>query len=273
MIRIYEDGSLSRADRSDIYKCWKYLLDNPELKTKDLFDAFPKLTYLQLKQGVDCGALLKVGRTYFANPEFQFETPRVKNKNKNNVAEQPYVQKSPSEIRSEPSMQKIGNITRFAITDDDYDDEFAPKDVLIHGDTLELGNHTWTRIGEMQGHDLYICDDIITHMAFTKRGGNVWSTSDVRKWLNNTFYKSLSDDEKEVLTKNIELDDNIFILSKQEYNTFNNKISNIDEEYWTRSQGYGDKKRLAYITQDGAVDNFGGLASYSDVGVRPVVLV
>lgn len=133
-------------------------------------------------------------------------------------------------------MQKIGNITRFTISDDDYEFEDNVEEIksrLIKGNKLTLGGYTWTRIGELHSHDLYLCDDVVREMNFnTSSINNIWNNSDIRKWLNNDFYKSLSDDEKDIITKNRELNDNIFLLSKDEYKKFEENIPLVREWLW-----------------------------------------
>ena len=273
MIRIYEANALFGGKETELYKCWKYLLDHPDLKPKDLFDVFPKLSYIHLKQGIDEGALVKNGRTYSANPDFQFKgVSRIQKQSVQEPVSEP-VKQEPVR-RSEPSVQKIGNITRFTISDDDYEFEDDVEDIkrrLIKGDKLTLGGYTWTCIGELQGHDLYLCDDVVRRMAFNDIGSdNSWSNSDIRRWLNNDFYNKLSDDEKEIIVKNMELNDNIFLLSKEEYKKFINNIPFLIRFWWwLRSQG-------KYAGSVDIVEN--GYVSYDYVhmmciGVRPALLV
>ena len=169
-------------------------------------------------------------------------------------------------------VRKLFNEATFTISDDDYEYEYDDtKEQFIDGDKLTLGGYTWTRIGALQGHDLYLCDDVVREMAFNSNGrDNRWENSDVRRWLNNNFYNKLSDDEKEIIVKNRELNDNIFLLSEEKYKKFRNNIPLLRVRWWLRTPGDYDYY-AAGVYFDGGI--FCSNVSYSEIGVRPALLV
>ena len=111
-------------------------------------------------------------------------------------------------------------------------------------------------------------------MAFNERPyHNEWETSDIRRWLNNKFYKKLSDDEKEIIFKNRELDDNIFLLSDKEYEKFRNDIPLLRGAWWwLRSPSY-DTDCAQIVDYDGYFCYNGDGVRNSSNGVRPALLV
>lgn len=74
-------NAMSYGEKSKLYSVWEYLIDNGECTPKQLFGEFPNLGYGDLKYGVEEGALIKNGRLYSANPDFEF---RGQQNNKNN---------------------------------------------------------------------------------------------------------------------------------------------------------------------------------------------
>lgn len=71
------------------------------------------------------------------------------------------------------------------------------------GDKISYGtyndnNLTWTVLdNDGNGHALVLCDVAVQKMAFGS--SNVYATSDVRTWLNGTFYDAISTDTTETI--------------------------------------------------------------------------
>ena len=163
----------------------------------------------------------------------------------------------------------------FTISDEDYEYEEDVEEIksrLIKGNKLTLGGYTWTRIGKLQGHDLYLYDDIVRRMAFSSNSmDKIWMNSVIRRWLNNDFYNNLSDDEKEIIIKNRELDDNIFLLSDEEYKRFRKNIHLLSVCWWLRSYGY-HPYYAGYVGNSGDVYST-TTSTATGGGVRPALLV
>lgn len=65
-------------------------------------------------------------------------------------------------------------------------------------------------------------------------------------------------------------DDEIFLLSAEEYEMYKDEIPHINTYWWLRSHGY-NAKYPANIDVSGSVDNFGHSVENVYVGIRPVV--
>jgi len=136
---------------------------------------------------------------------------------------------------------------------------------------VKLGGYTWSKIGELEGKPLYLCDKVVTELSFSKTRSNDYSTSDVRKYLTN-FYNGLSEEEKSKIAKNQDLGDYLFLLSDEEYNKFRNNIKNIRDWWWLRSPGDHSDLAANGLT-DGSVSLSGRHVYYGFRGVRPAFLM
>ena len=160
--------------------------------------------------------------------------------------------------------KRLLNETLFTIEDDVYN--YDP------GDSIEIGGYIWSRIGILQEHDVFLCNEIVSEMRFchANRLSNDYYYSLIREWLNNDFYDKLSEQEKDLIIKNKKLNDDIFLLSIEEYNKFKHKINIIDDYWWLRSPGTDIETAFC-------VKNKGVLGQndiyYGKEGVRPAILI
>jgi hypothetical protein len=138
---------------------------------------------------------------------------------------------------------------------------------------VELGGHTWTRVGTVDGKDLYLCDDIVKTMHFNKDENNNWKDSDIRKWLNGPFYNSLSKADKDKIVRNAD-GDNLFCLSTEEAKSIPKSILSLNRfwYWWLRSPG-SNSDGAAYVGPDGSVFYNGNYVSDVSLGVRPAFLM
>lgn len=163
--------------------------------------------------------------------------------------------------------------------DDDFDDEEEFTQPIEHSNKIKLAGYTWSKIGKLNGHDLYLCDENVTRLPFSNRRSrtNNWKRSDIREWLNTDFYSNFSIDEKREIVEN-EDGDNIFLLSLEEHDKFVNKIKVLDKWWWLRSPG-GNSNFAAYVTHRG--DHRGDSRSLGNLGysvdrnggIRPALLL
>lgn len=78
IIRLFEDfnemalNATVRGEETKLYKVWKWLLNNEHSTSSELFKEFPELTYNLLKNGVQEGALVKLGKYYDAVVDYKF---------------------------------------------------------------------------------------------------------------------------------------------------------------------------------------------------------
>ena len=142
---------------------------------------------------------------------------------------------------------------------------------------MELGRKTitWTAIHKYDnGTNLYLCDSIIRHMAFSEYGNNNWEESDIRRWLNNEFLQScFNDEERSKIINHSKTGDSIFLLSKEEYRLYREFIPLLKSpnDWWLRSKGVNNNYSCL-------VDFMREIYHYGDpfhynVGVRPAILV
>ena len=175
------------------------------------------------------------------------------------------------------------------------------------GDTIKMGNYSRTSIGEDPNIEwsaqpirwqvlakddnrvLIISRDGIDAKAFDT-DSNVWENSDIRTWLNDTFYKTAFNATEqeyivstELTTGDVVTTDKVFLLSKSEvedyfddnearrckatdYAVKNNAL--VDEHgpnkgysyWWLRSavdKGHGHNKSISvkYVSPDGVIHN------------------
>ena len=135
--------------------------------------------------------------------------------------------------------------------------------------SLELGGYRWVKIGELNGHSLYLCSETVKDMAFKRPGtSNKWKDSDIRKWLNSDFYSTLSSEEKSQV---IQFEGaRLFLLSEEEYEKFKRNIPIISPSWWLRSPG-SRQDFAALVDYNG--DVFYGPITNPFMCVRPAVLL
>lgn len=68
----------------------------------------------------------------------------------------------------------------------------------------------------------------------------------------------------------IKMNDKIFLLSKEEYNKYRDRIPNVNVRWWLRSPGFDDIF-AATVKGNGDVDYFGNAVISEHYGVRPAL--
>lgn len=151
--------------------------------------------------------------------------------------------------------------------------ETRKNETIPHDDVIKLGGHEWTKVGKIDGHDLYLCNDIIKKMAFSKSNSSDWYKSDIREWLNTTFYNRLSSAKKANIVKHPETNDNIFLLSVEEVtDNIPINIRKIGVSWWMRTPGFFSDC-VTYIFPGGTGYSRDEYANSKDIGVRPALLL
>lgn len=137
---------------------------------------------------------------------------------------------------------------------------------------MELGTVklTWTKIAEETDKDLYLCDQIVRFIPFSKDGNNDWMRSDVRKWLNTEFAEGFCPAESARIVED-DNGDKFFLLSKDEYERNYEQINTAWAFWWLRSPAndYGYAAAVDY--DDGIIGDY--YVGHHDVGVRPAMWV
>ena len=178
------------------------------------------------------------------------------------------------------------------------------------GDKISYGtyngnNLTWTVLeNDGNGHALVLCDVAVHCMAFGS--SNVYATSDVRTWLNGTFYDAISTDKTETIlavntpdassktTSNIVNSsgtDHVFLLSKldvfgdeetgeKEFNPLvgnSNKARKYDGKFstwWLRTIHIAGNGGVYLVVPDGEDGVLGGMySSVDNMGVVPAMYI
>ena len=134
----------------------------------------------------------------------------------------------------------------------------------------------WIYLGHYDDEtDLFLCEDFICKKAFDLRS-NDWFDSELAKWLSVEFAdEAFSWSEYSQLVPLKLKDDGrfghkLFLLSKDEYEKYRNKIPNVPDWWWLRSPGH-DTDRAACVTPFGSVNDNGHDVYDGYNGVRPAL--
>ena len=161
---------------------------------------------------------------------------------------------------------------------------------------LRFGDYTWrvlkVVVNEGRKEALLLTEDAVDGRSFNRDryDGNDWGTSDIKEWLNGSFYRgAFSESEKSaILTAYYRYggryggdrtdSSKIFLLSTDEalngdyFNDYNGRITMWNGEnlgWWLRSPGF-DFDIAAIVTSDGKV--YGGIDyNYDLVGVKRAI--
>ena len=138
---------------------------------------------------------------------------------------------------------------------------------------LQLGrpivkSFTWSKIGEIDGNDLYLCDTALTDGRFGE--SHDYMSSAVRKKCLEIYNECFSDDERALLVKHPKLGDPVFLLGKDEYIEHRYAIKPMGSYWWLRSPG-GSPDVAAFVgVYEGVYDS----SVDSDIlGLRPAIIL
>jgi len=132
---------------------------------------------------------------------------------------------------------------------------------------------TWTKLGEYNDvADIYLCDQIVAHRRFDT-SSNEWNGSELQQWVNGEFYrKAFTKKQRSLIIGNKDTNDNVFLLSRNEYDKFESKITKGEFFWWLRAPGFSTIY-ATYVDCHGGV-YCGGLFAVDDyLGVRPTILL
>jgi hypothetical protein len=106
------------------------------------------------------------------------------------------------------------------------------SDAAVVGDVVRFGEHDWRILASEDGKVLLIAERILEQRAFCSKDGQVlWETSDIREYLNSSFYESFSEGDRTRIVETVlqnegnpwfqtdggsKTSDKIFLLSLEE---------------------------------------------------------
>lgn len=245
-------------------------------------------------------AVITGGTIFLLTRSGEEEVPGVYEPEKFNMASDK--EKSPSAKERElPSLSecKVGEKIFFG--------EYEQDNNSSNGE----GALEWIILAKDENGALIITKDCIDAGAFnTKDGDTNWATSSIRDWLNNEFrQKAFSPDELSLIecrtienkantaegymsTGSDATQDSIFLLSQEEVIQYMNtdakrkaaaskyaeaKGLSVDStegasSWWLRTPGFTNED-VEYVMTDGKIMDFGSLAYFDNIGIRPAMWI
>lgn len=145
---------------------------------------------------------------------------------------------------------------------------FGEKDVIYFGNYK--GEPIAWQILDTRDHKvLLITKDPIEEMAYhTEYKAIEWENSNIRKWLNEEFYNSFDEKEKQRMLKNTTETDDIFLLSDKNIKSYT-KLRNTNTSWWIASSG-NEKTKAMYVEKNGTIQKNGDIVTKLH-GVRPSI--
>lgn len=161
---------------------------------------------------------------------------------------------------------------------------------LTIGDIIAFGKYNWKVLDIKDNTALITTEYVIFNMQYNNVLEDItWENSSIRKYLNNEFYNSFSENDKEKVIEvtNLNLDnpqyktrggnstiDKVFLLSIDEYNKYYNymgipKYVLLNVVWWLRSPG--EEKTSAAGLYDCGILNTEGYYVDGYGGVRPAL--
>lgn len=134
----------------------------------------------------------------------------------------------------------------------------------------------WIYLGHYDDEtDLFLSEDIICKRPFDSKS-NDWFNSELAKWLSCEFTEEafLPSEYRQLVPFKYAgkgtFGHKVFLLSKNEYEKYQNEIPLVDGSWWLRSPGiYANY--AAYVIAGGSVINSGYNVNYDGNGVRPAL--
>ncbi len=166
------------------------------------------------------------------------------------------------------------------------------------GDVVVFGDIRWYVTAKTETGYTLLSEKPVIKQAFRKSGYGIftskWEDSTVRVWLNEEFYNTFTEEEKELIVKthNVtadsteygtdggnDTDDYIYLLSVEEANALDNSVRKCGSWYeldyqwwWLRSPGV-NADYVTYVGkhEDGVIDPHGDIAGNDYGAVRPAL--
>ena len=159
-----------------------------------------------------------------------------------------------------------------------YFEKLVTEDHSV-GDTVVFGNYTnnanvdykgWIILDISGTQMLLFCTTPVVHSIFDSYS-NVWNTSEIKNWLNNTYLEEAFNDQEQSLIVDKGYGE-VFLLSVDEYNSYSDVINNgVGFDCWLRSPG-NNSNLAASVRSDGRVIVYGDYVDDSS-GVRPAIWI
>lgn len=130
---------------------------------------------------------------------------------------------------------------------------------------------SWSKIGELDCGDIYLCDSIVDSRIFDETSNN-YSKSDLRQFLKSFYEKAFSPSEKSRMICHPLLKDFTYALSILEFCKYETNIKKIDSTWWLRSPN-ADTNSAAHICGCGVLADTCCHISDERRGVRPAIIL
>lgn len=131
----------------------------------------------------------------------------------------------------------------------------------------------WKLLKTKKSRMLLITETPVEVLAFNDELKNItYETSSIRTWLNDDFLEEFSEEQKSRILKSEDgLNDNIFILSEEEYQGYAETISfNTISDWWLRTK---TDAGMMYVYGESSEVNTYGESVVRAMGVRPCVWI
>ena len=138
------------------------------------------------------------------------------------------------------------------------------------GDVVKFGEYDWYVISRTDNDIQLLCIESVTKKEFDESGyTNIWGNCTLRKWLNDDFYNSFTDEEKSMIAETKDTLDKIYLLSYDEAEKLSKDIRKCDSWWWLRSPYPYNCYIVWCVCGDGGFD----YSSYANntCGVRPAL--
>lgn len=143
---------------------------------------------------------------------------------------------------------------------------FGEKDVIYFG-KYNGSPIAWQILDMQENKVLLITKDAIDEMAYNTEYKTIdWESSTIRKWLNEEFYNTFDNTEKEKILANES--DNIFLLSNDDVKEYK-KLKNTNTTWWLSTSGDETTKAM-YVNSNGRIVKEGDIVTRLH-GVRPSI--
>ncbi|WP_294488555.1 DUF6273 domain-containing protein [uncultured Ruminococcus sp.] len=184
------------------------------------------------------------------------------------------------EYRDKPAGSYTDTVTFTASVT--IDNPYAAANIY---DVVSFGKYDWYVIGKRDDSVTLLMKESFIDKKYNDSNTDVtWETCTLRKYLNETFYNTFSDEDKAkiALTHNTnpnngsvsggnDTDDYIYLLSIDEANALSDTIRVNDVWWWLRSPGRNSYYVAQVAPEDGYVYSDGFAVAEYDDGVRPAL--
>jgi len=175
------------------------------------------------------------------------------------------------------------------IADDNSEAKALMDKCLPHvevGDIIPYGNYDnrkrWVVVSKSNNKALLVSCGVVGNRRFDVKT-NKWSKSEIRKWLNSTYYQEafVKKEKSRIISTN---GDKVFLLSISEYNKYKKWLKDVvvgGSAWWLRSPGAASDC-AAYVLNNGIVNDTGtGIVTVTSrlhpvdqsIGVRPAMWI